>query len=163
MDELMLENKYIKEDKTTYVVNDNLKFAGFWMRFWAYLIDAIVIFSISGLFTSVLSLADSFSSFSLFGVWTAKAIVVGIIYYSYFLIMTKTTGQTLGKMIFNLKVISESNEKLSWFDLFFREVVGRFIYNTIFILKLIYLVVAFTPKKQGIHDMIGNTYVIHLD
>ena len=163
MDELILDKEYLKEDKTEPVINDNVRYAGFWMRFWAYLIDAIVIFSISGLFTSVLSLADSFSSFTLFGIWTAKAIIVGIIYYSYFLIMTKTTGQTLGKMIFNLKVVSENREKISWLDLFFREVVGRFIYNTIFILKLIYLVIAFTPKKQGIHDMIGKTYVIHLD
>lgn len=163
MDELMSDKEFKNETKNETVLNDNISYAGFWMRLWAYLIDAIVIFSISGILTSILSLLDSFSNFSLFGVWTAKAIVTGIIYYSYFLIMTKNTGQTLGKMIFNLKVVSETTEEVSWLDLFFREVVGRFIYNTIFILKLVYLVVAFTPKKQGIHDMIGKTFVIHLD
>src|SRR5699024_12370378 len=91
------------------------------------------------------------------------AVISGLVYYSYFLIMTKLLGQTLGKMIFNLKVIPKNNENVSWIDLFFREVIGRFIYNTIFIMKLVYLVVAFTPRKQGIYDMIGTSYVIHLD
>src|SRR5699024_4541984 len=129
----------------------------------AYLVDIIVLFSISGIFTSLLSLSGAYSNYSLLGLITAKAIVTGIIYYSYFLLMTKLTNQTLGKMIFNLKVVSETNEKLTWLDLFFREIIGRFIYNSIFIMKVLYLVVAFTPKKQGIHDMIGKTKVIHND
>lgn len=157
------EDEFIIKEETNSMIRDEPRYAGFWLRLWAYLIDVIVIFSLSGLLTSPLSLLDSFSNFSLLGFWSANALIGGLIYYSYFLIMTKLTGQTLGKMIFNLKVVSESTEKLSWLDLFFREVVGRFIYNTIFIMKLAYLVVAFTPKKQGIHDMIGKTHVIHLD
>ena len=157
------EDEFVVNEKTVTTVKAEPRYAGFWMRLWAYLIDVIVIFSISGLFTSPLSFLDSFSNYSLLGFWTASALISGLIYYSYFLIMTKLTGQTLGKMIFNLKVISENTEKLTWFDLIFREVVGRFIYNTLFIIKLVYLVIAFTPKKQGIHDMIGKTIVIHLD
>ncbi len=157
------ENKFTINEETTSIIKAEPRYAGFWMRLWAYLIDVIVIFSISGLLTSPLSFLDSFADFSLLGFWSANAIIGGLVYYGYFLIMTKLTGQTLGKMIFNLKVVSESTKELTWFDLFFREVVGRFIYNTIFIMKLIYLVIAFTPKKQGIHDMIGKTHVIHLD
>src|SRR5699024_12867812 len=104
-----------------------------------------------------------FSILMLFGVERIIAIIYCLVYYSYFLMMTQLLGQILGIMIFNLKVIPKNNEILSWLDLFFREVIGRFIYNTIFIMKLVYLVVAFTPRKQGIHDMIGNSYVIHLD
>ncbi|HLR59098.1 MAG TPA: RDD family protein [Pseudogracilibacillus sp.] len=161
--DIMSEDEYTKQEETDDTLITELRYAGFWMRLWAYLIDVIVIFSISGLFTSPLSLLDSFANFSLLGFGSAAAIISGLVYYSYFLIMTKLTGQTIGKMIFNLKVISKNTGRVSWFDLLFREVVGRFIYNTIFIMKLVYLVVAFTPKKQGIHDMIGNTYVVHLD
>lgn len=161
--DVMSEDEFTVKDEVENTVIAEPRYAGFWMRLWAYLIDVIVIFSLSGLFTSPLSFLDSVSNFSLLGFWSVNALIGGLFYYSYFLIMTKLTGQTLGKMIFNLKVVSENAEKLSWFDLFFREIVGRFIYNTIFIIKLAYLVVAFTPKKQGIHDMIGKTHVIHLD
>lgn len=77
--------------------------------------------------------------------------------------MTKYFGQTLGKMIFGLKVINEYDGELTWNDLFFREVVGRFIYNVIGIMKVLYVVVAFTKEKQGIHDIVGRTRVIHVN
>src|SRR5699024_12470304 len=112
---------------------------------------SIVIFSIIVYFTSPLSLIDVFSTLSIFGFWSMAAVISGLVYYSYFLIMTKLLVQTLGKMIFNLKVIPKINENLSWLDLFFREVIGRFIYNTIFFMKLFYLVVAFTPRNKDIH------------
>ncbi len=163
MDEIIYNNEFDREEPATQMVIDEPRYAGFWMRLWAYLVDIIVLFSISGIFTSLLSLSGAYSNYSLLGLITAKAIVTGIIYYSYFLLMTKLTNQTVGKMIFNLKVVSETNEKLTWLDLFFREVIGRFIYNSIFIMKVLYLVVAFTPKKQGIHDMIGKSKVIHND
>lgn len=162
MDVMSDDDILIKEDNNNTIKTEP-RYAGFWMRLWAYIIDTIVIFSISGFFTSPLSLIDGFSNLSIFGFWSMAAVISGLVYYSYFLIMTKLLGQTLGKMIFNLKVIPKNNDNLSWLDLFFREVIGRFIYNTIFIMKLVYLVVAFTPRKQGIHDMIGNSYVIHLD
>jgi len=85
-----------------------------------------------------------------------------IILYLYFVLMTKFYGQTVGKMIFGLKVIRKDYESLRWSDLLFREVVGRFLYRVIGILTLLYVVVAFDPLKQGVHDMIGDTRVIHV-
>lgn len=163
MDELIYNDEFNRVESTDKIIVDEPRYAGFWMRLWAYLVDVIVLFSISGIFTSLLSLSEAYSNYSLLGLITAKAIVTGVIYYSYFLLMTKLTNQTLGKMIFNLKVVSETNDKLTWLDVFFREVIGRFIYNSIFIMKVVYLVVAFTPKKQGIHDMIGKTIVTYND
>ncbi|GAE91103.1 hypothetical protein JCM21714_39 [Gracilibacillus boraciitolerans JCM 21714] len=63
-------------------------------------------------------------------------------------------------MIFGLRVIREDSQSLSWSDLLFREVIGRFIHRVFFIAVLLYLFVAFTTEKQGIHDMIGNTRVV---
>src|SRR5690625_2516836 len=130
MDVMSDDDILLKED-TNNTIKTEPRYAGFWMRLWAYVIDTIVIFSISGFFTSPLSLIDGFSNFSIFGFWSMAAVISGLVYYSYFLIMTKLLGQTLGKMIFNLKVIPKNNDNLSWLDLFFREVIGRFIYNTI--------------------------------
>jgi|SRR5699024_7854685 len=137
------------------------EYAGFWMRFWAYIVDVIIVFSINGILLSPLLFMNDGYPIEI-GIWTLSGILSGIVYYLYFLIMTKTVRQTLGKMIFGLEVIRENDEDLTWLDLFFREVVGRFLHNVFFILKLLYLVVAFSKEKQGIHDMIGNTRVVHV-
>lgn len=137
------------------------KYAGFWMRYWAYLIDVIIIFSINGILLSPLLFINGGIPLEI-GFWTVNGILAGIIYYVYFLLMTKFWGQTVGKMILGIKVIREDEETLLWSDLIFREVIWRFIHNVIFILKLLYLVIAFSPEKKGVHDMIGNTKVIHV-
>jgi uncharacterized RDD family membrane protein YckC len=73
--------------------------------------------------------------------------------------MTKYFGQTLGKMVFGLKVVSLKDSTLTWPVVLFREVVGRYISKTVFLLG--YLLVAFLPKKQGAHDYYADTTVIH--
>lgn len=151
------EVAFLKEDDE---IKSNVKFAGFWMRFWAYLVDVIVIFSLKGILLSPLKFMNEGIPIEI-GFWTVNGLFAALIFYIYFLLMTKFFNQTIGKMIFGLKVISEKNHSLKWSDLFFREVVGRFIYNVIFVMKLLYIIVAFTEEKQGIHDMFGSTYVIH--
>lgn len=140
---------------------EQYRYAGFWMRFWAYIIDLIILYSINGILLSPLKFFNDGSSIDI-GFWTLNGILSGVIFYIYFLLMTKFFGQTLGKMIFGLRVINENDGALTWQDLFFREVIGRFIHRVIFITSILYIVVAFTPQKQGIHDMFGNTRVIHV-
>ncbi|MGM8213167.1 RDD family protein [Virgibacillus sp. W0430] len=138
------------------------RYAGFWMRFWAYVTDLIIVFSINGIVLSPLKFFNDGFVIDI-GFWTLNGILAGVLSYIYFLIMTKLYGQTVGKMIFGLRVINENNEPLTWSDLFFREVIGRFIHRVIFITAILYLVVAFTSEKQGIHDMFGNTRVVHIN
>lgn len=131
--------------------------AGFWVRFWAYLIDLLVISSISSIVIYPL--------FRIFGwdvqgtTWYAPiTILTGIIFYAYFVTMTKYFYQTVGKMIFGLRVISLKDDSLSFISILFREWIGRFFSATIWPL---YWMVGFTPKKQGLHDFIADTMVIH--
>lgn len=149
------------ENRVTESPKD-VHYAGFWMRFWAYIVDVIVVFSLKGLLLSPLKFMNSGEAIQI-GYWTVNGLIAALIFFAYFLFMTKLFEQTLGKMIFGLKVINKNNHPLKWSDLLFREVVGRFIYNVIGIMKVLYLVVAFTDEKQGIHDMIGNTRVIHVE
>mgnify|MGYP001274322047 CR=1 FL=1 len=153
--QILNEETVEKEESKQY------KYAGFWMRFWAYIIDVIVVFSINGIVLSPLLFVNDGAPIEI-SYWTLNGILAGVIYYAYFLVMTKIFGQTIGKMILGLKVIRENDEPLTWLDLIFREVVGRFLHNVFMILKLLYLVVAFSNEKQGVHDMIGNTRVIHV-
>ena len=73
--------------------------------------------------------------------------------------MTKLCNQTVGKMIFGIRVISKDGAKLKWSTVIFREWIGRLI--SIIPFNIPYFVVAFTPKKQAIHDFIADTLVIH--
>src|SRR5699024_10192691 len=110
--DVMSEDDISLEEYTNNTIQTETSYEGYWMLLWSYVIDTIVIFSISGFFTSPLSLIDGFSNLSIFGFWSMAAVISGLVYYSYFLIMTKLLGQTLGKMIFNLKVIPKNNENL---------------------------------------------------
>ena len=73
--------------------------------------------------------------------------------------MTKLCNQTVGKMIFGIRVISKDGAKLKWSTVLFREWIGRII--SVIPFNIPYLVVAFTPRKQAIHDFIADTLVIH--
>lgn len=131
--------------------------AGFWIRFWAYLIDVLVIsgatsillkpvFALTGIDTSTVP-------------WYAPfAILSAILFYAYFVLMTKFFSQTIGKMIFAIKVVSLQKDTLDWSTLLFREWIGRFISVTVLPL---YFIVGFTPLKQGVHDFFADTTVVH--
>ncbi|MGM7702334.1 RDD family protein [Pseudalkalibacillus sp. Hm43] len=135
------------------------KYAGFWMRFWAYLFDILVIGSLYRILIYPtfrwldLPLTDG-SMFSL------KAILTAIIFYGYFLLMTRFFGQTLGKMILGIQVVTQDVDgKLAWSTLLFREVVGRFISKVFFIG---YIITAFTSEKKALHDIFADTRVVHI-
>lgn len=134
-----------------------IRFAGFWMRFWAYLLDLVVIGSIERILIKPIF---RFLDISLYeqNMFAPIAIASAIIFYGYFVFMTKGFGQTLGKMVFGLKVVTLDGAPLSWGTILFREWIGRFISVTILIG---YVIVAFLPKKQGIHDLFVDTTVIH--
>lgn len=154
----------MSEEQVEYDVitptTDTNRYAGFWMRFWAYLADLIIVFSINGILLNPLKFINEGKPIVL-GYWSVAGIVSIIVLYLYFLLMTKFYGQTLGKMIFGIKVIRKDLQPLQWSDIVFRELVGRFFYRVLFIAQVLYIVVAFDDKKQGIHDMISDTRVVH--
>lgn len=134
------------------------KAAGFWIRFWAYTVDILILASVG-----MLLIKPIFRLFSLDlnnPVWYAPfTLITAAIFYAYFVLMTKLCSQTVGKMIFGIEVISKDGGKLKWSTVIFREWIGRLI--SIVPLNIPYLVVAFTPKKQGVHDFIADTLVVH--
>ncbi|RWR07753.1 RDD family protein [Siminovitchia fortis] len=133
------------------------QYGGFWMRFWAYLLDLAVIAAVGGIIVKPLFRALDLQ-LSASGIFTHVNIASALVFYLYFVLMTKFFGQTLGKMVFGLKVIPLNDERLSWSTVIFREWIGRYISATIWIL---YVIAAFTPKKQALHDMFADTAVIH--
>ncbi|KIL43852.1 RDD family protein [Jeotgalibacillus soli] len=139
-------------------------YGGFWMRLWAYLFDALVIAAVNGILVYPVFRMAGWASND--GWFSVLGIVTGITYFTYFVLMTKFFGQTLGKMVFGLKVISLKDKSLGWMQVLFRELIGRYIHGALVIfaiplLYILYIVVAFTPRKQGIHDLFADTTVVH--
>ena len=152
--------RYTKEQPENPQINDFPKYfyAGFWVRFAAFLIDLVCIGSITRLTLGVASnlgwieYADSYLSF--YGGFAL------IIYLAYFVLLTKLNhGQTIGKMILGIRVIAFEEKELSWSTVLVREGACRFILK--FPLLFIgYLPVIFSQKKQHIGDYFSNTSVV---
>ena len=137
----------------------SIRYAGFWMRFWAYLLDLIIIGSIERLIVNPLFRVLEIPLVE-FNMFAPVSIASAVIFYLYFVLMTKYFNQTLGKMVFGIKVIDLKNDNLTWGTILFREWIGRFISATVVIG---YIIVAFLPKKQGLHDLFTDTSVIHVE
>jgi len=151
-----MENDFLI-DKPITNKNYALKTAGFWIRFWAFLLDGFVITAVGGILVNPIFYLMDWSLSET--VWYAPiSIISAIFYYSYFVLMTKFFGQTLGKMIFGLRVISLKHEKLTWSDVLFRDWIGRII-NSIFM--PLYILVGILPNNQGLHDYFADTTVVH--
>lgn len=170
---MTIDNQFINDNHAPYDIDNEHapkqtsddkmedKNVGFWYRVIAYIIDVFLISSINGIVLSPLLFVNNGIPLDI-SFWTLNGIIAAVVYYAYFALMTKLFQQTLGKMIVGIKVIQEDDAQLTWKDVFFREVVGRILHNVFFALKLLYLIVAFTKEKQGIHDMIGNTRVVFI-
>ncbi|MTH52838.1 RDD family protein [Bacillus mangrovi] len=132
-------------------------YGGFWIRFWAYLADLAVIAGINAILINpifIFSGTDGGTS-----MFSPKPLLELLIFFLYFVLMTRFFSQTLGKMIFGIRVVSINEETpLTWGTILFRELVGRFISKTIW---LGYVAAGFTPKKQALHDLFADTAVIH--
>ena len=135
-----------------------LKTAGFWMRFWAFLLDSVVISAMVGIaIRPLFALMD----WDVTGAtWYAPfTLLSGFIFYAYFVLMTKFFKQTLGKMVFGLTVEKDNGEPLDWLTVLFREGIGRFINGCL--LHLPYLIIAFAPKNKSLADYFSDTVVVH--
>ncbi|MFJ7637566.1 RDD family protein [Peribacillus sp. NPDC097264] len=129
-------------------------FAGFWMRFWAYLADLFVIGSLNRILIHPIFKFYNESD----NLWfSAEALLTAIVFFLYFILMTKFFNQTLGKMIFGLKVVALKEETITWGTVLFRELFGRYISKVTWVG---YLLAGLLPKKQALHDIFADTSVV---
>ncbi|MHB8963152.1 MAG: RDD family protein [Saccharofermentanales bacterium] len=131
-------------------------YAGFWIRFLAYIVDLLMIGSIVRFINGPLSIFTK--GVNEISIWHLSIGAAVIVYPLYFVLFTKFTGgQTLGKIIFGIRVVSFTEYEMTWKTVIIRELFGRYIQKT---LLFLYLIVAVTPKKQHIADMLTDTGVI---
>lgn len=129
-----------------------MNYAGFWRRFIASVVDSILLTTIFNILIWFVW-PESWKSNSIF-LFATSAIFTWL--YSAFLESSAKQG-TLGKVILGLKVTDYNNQRIS-----FARATARYFSKFISaaILMIGFIMVAFTAKKQGLHDIIAGTLVI---
>ncbi|BDW11447.1 hypothetical protein PSHI8_15300 [Polynucleobacter sp. SHI8] len=139
-----------------------MRYAGFWIRFVAYIIDTFILSTVLILLGTIWSLKNDDSSVDLATTIAQSGMVLSIsffLHWFYFAIMESSESQaTLGKKILGLKVTDEFGQRMS-----FGRATGRYFSKFIssLILGIGYIMAAFTDRKQALHDKIASTLVIY--
>lgn len=146
--------------------NDRPKavYGGFFVRLAAYVIDWVVSGVISLLALIPISmicgvLPESIGTEPILFQYTLSGILTYCVKVGYFILLTYTTGKTLGKRAMNLRVINaDGTLKLNLVNVIFRETIGRFLAA---IMNLGYLMIGIDSDKRGLHDRLCDTLVIY--
>ena len=143
--------------------NDQV-YAGFFVRLAAYLIDWLVV----GTALLAVKVPIWISSFStpnnplvrdfIFN-YSIADIVIYALTATYFILPTYYAGRTLGKRLLQLKVISVEDRQMTFFEVLYRETVGKFLSGIL--MGVGYLMIVIDKQKRGIHDLLADTEVIY--
>ncbi|MGY8996265.1 MAG: RDD family protein [Alphaproteobacteria bacterium] len=161
----------------TETSSSGANYAGFWTRVVAYIIDIVVLavpmIVVSIVFPSAVDASGMPSGPSLVGSLIGAAILIAYVG----LLESSAKQATLGKMAMGLKVTSTDGARLSLGQAIFRAwpyyaagvagaldaLVGTGMiisFIMVFVVFFACVMVAFTAKKQGLHDMIASTLVV---
>ena len=115
---------------------------GFWVRFAAALIDAVITGAAAAIIDAVIGIPFLGSAISLV----------------YYILFTGLRGQTPGKMVMRIQVVDANGNIPSWTQVIMRELIGKLISGVVLLLG--YFWVVWDARKRGWHDYIGGTFVV---
>ncbi len=123
------------------------EYGGFWVRVVAAIIDWMVVGMATGIMV-VVALGMLGSGMTLF-------VVISWLYEAF--LLSSERQATLGKLAMGLVVTDYNDRRLT-----FGRATGRHFakYLSGVILWIGYIMVAFTDRKQGLHDMVASTLVV---
>lgn len=138
-------------------------YAGFWIRVLAYLIDTLlisIVFCPLGFGLGLIGVAGEVDENS--PAWAGINVLLNGISilagWLYFALTESSSWQaTVGKRLLKLKVTDMYGQRIS-----FGKATGRYFGQILsgMICGIGYIMVAFTEKKQGLHDMLAGTLVV---
>jgi uncharacterized RDD family membrane protein YckC len=139
-------------------------YGGFWLRAVAYILDAILLNIVFGVLAAIIGVSlipadpakiDPAQFISSMGSLQLVALVVSWLYFA--LLESSARGATVGKMVLGLRVVDGHGNRIS-----FLRATGRFFAKILsgMILFIGFLMVAFTERKRGLHDIIADTLVV---
>jgi uncharacterized RDD family membrane protein YckC len=148
-----------------------IAYAGFWLRFVAFIIDTIVLYFVGTIITlpflasmgirgimrgHVPMSPEEWMPF--LGAFIRLALIRTVLNWLYYALLESSSWQaTLGKKALGLEVTDLEGRRIS-----FGRATGRFFAKIIsaLILWIGFIMAGFTEKKQALHDMIAGTLVI---
>ena len=144
--------------------NTTFSYAGFWKRFAAFIIDMFIV-SIGGFIIGfifgvpydVLTGKAEFAGFA--DDYILSFILSFLLVWIYQAVMESSSKQaTLGKMALGIIVTDLSGKRVS-----FGKASGRYFGQILsgFILGIGFFMIAFTARKQGLHDIMAGCLVVN--
>lgn len=143
---------------------DNLVYAGFFARLAAFLLDWLIVGTVLlavkiHIWMLTVAAPGNFFVRDFIFQYSIKDILLYLLGVMYFVILTYFTGATLGKRAMRLRVISSEERKLSFFEVAYRESVGRFLSSIIIYIG--YFMIGPDSKKRALHDHLADTRVVY--
>jgi uncharacterized RDD family membrane protein YckC len=150
------------------------RYAGFWIRFVAFIIDTIIVSVVSTIITLPLRLMLGFSTVTIAqsqdpsqalamlpallgaaGLSILITFIIGVSYEAYFV---SAKGGTIGKLALGLQIIRLDGSRLSA-----GQAAGRYFARILsgIILYIGFIMAGFDPEKRALHDRICNSLVIY--
>ncbi len=134
-----------------------IAYAGFWIRFFAWFIDWVVLGVAGVVIGFVLGVMAALLGFraGLGVIAYGLAILVGWLYYS--LSHSSRAQASLGMMAAGLSVVGADGMRIG-----FGRATGRYFASLLswLLCYVGYLMIAFTARRQGLHDLIASTHVV---
>lgn len=120
-------------------------------RFWAYLLDALILYIVTFAIGTVIGLAVRAGASPLLG--CVNVLLSLLITGAYHAILVAKLGQTAGKMALKIKVVAETGANVTTGQAWGRAFAAM--------IPFAQLVALFNPERKGIHDMLAHTRVIN--
>tara|TARA_B100001996_G_C18337248_1_gene468735 strand:- start:44 stop:580 length:537 start_codon:yes stop_codon:yes gene_type:complete len=148
-------------NKKEYIeLPEGQKYAGFWHRVWAGLIDFVILYISSWIFSfgfGFMILANV--SYEVYMYWTYGIGIVWIFVYLFYYVLFQMSSKqaTLGMMVVGIKIYDEELNRVGFWRL-----TGRYFTTGLsnIILWIGFFMIGWTERKQGLHDIVART--IHL-
>jgi uncharacterized RDD family membrane protein YckC len=153
---------------TTRLAVPRAVYAGFWLRAIAYLIDSVILALVLGMFVLLPVLQNNHVAPNLRDMWTfynggsrqatAIALLFDLANWLYFASFESSKWQaTPGKRVLNLSVTDMAGGRIS-----FLRATGRHFAKFLSVLTFFFgfVMIGFTEKKQGLHDLIAGCLVV---
>ena len=159
------------------------RYAGFFVRANAFIIDNIILSIFGALFLYVMSLAGMLDLTAVSEIvnqyienptsteLVSKALEIpgmsafftiwSFVQAVYFIVFHAVWGATPGKKLLHIHVEMANGEQLSWAFSIFRFIASIVTQATLIFYGLGYLIVLIDPQKRALHDFIAQTRVVH--
>ncbi|SRR5258706_6539563 len=150
-------------EKAAALPTERACYGGFWIRFAAFAIDAVLLTGPALIVGALQNVVGFFWGYfvpnqpeAVFWLWNSTTnCAIEWIYYA--VLWSSPWQASVGKKICGLRVVDQNGSRIS-----FGRATGRYFagFLSAIILGIGFIMIAWTRRRQGLHDMIAETLVV---